>query len=101
MLDHAAEAVELAKDKTRKDLESERLLQLGLVRLVEIVGEAAGRVSEEVQEVHSEIPWPQIISMRNRLIHGYDFVDLEILWKTIQEDLPPLIRLLEAALEHG
>ncbi len=94
MLDHASEAVELTSGQTRNDLEEQRLLQLALVRLVEIVGEAAGRVSKETQELHPEIPWPQIVSMRNRLIHGYDFVDHDILWKTVEEDLPPLIEML-------
>ena len=95
MLDHATEAVELTHDLTRGDLEEQRLLQLALVRLVEIVGEAAGRVSKETQEHHPEIPWAQIVSMRNRLIHGYDFVDYDILWQTIEEDLPPLIEMIE------
>ncbi len=98
MLDHASEAVELVRGKEREDLEGQRLLQLALVRLVEIVGEAAGRISKEAQARYPEIPWPQIISMRNRLIHGYDFVDHDILWQTLQEDLPPLIQMLEAAL---
>ena len=95
MLDHATEAVELTHGLTRGDLENQRLLQLALVRLVEIVGEAAGRVSKETQEQHPEIPWAQIVSMRNRLIHGYDFVDYDILWQTIKEDLPPLIEMIE------
>lgn len=95
MLDHAREAVELTRGKQRRDLERERLLQLGLVRLVEIVGEAAAKVSKETRTQHSEIPWAAIVGMRNRLIHGYDFVDHEILWQTIHEDLPPLIAKLE------
>lgn len=95
MLDHATEAVELTRGQTREDLEEQRLLQLALVRLVEIVGEAAGRVSKETWALHPEIPWPHIVGMRNRLIHGYDFVDHDILWQTIQEDLPSLIAMLE------
>lgn len=98
MLDHATEAVELTLGQTRDDLEEQRLLQLALVRLVEIVGEAAGRVSKDTQRRHPEIPWPQIVSMRNRLIHGYDFVDHDILWQTIQEDLPLLIEVLLSVL---
>ena len=72
MLDHAREAVTLAQRKSRADLDSDRLLNLALVRLLEIVGEAAGRVPEEVRALHPEIPWSQIVSLRNRLIHGYD-----------------------------
>ncbi len=95
MLDHAREAVAFVHGKTRRDLQRDRLLQLGVVRLIEIVGEAAARVSKETQDAHPDIPWAQIVSTRNRLIHGYDFVDYDILWQTVEEDLPVLIRALE------
>jgi uncharacterized protein with HEPN domain len=98
MLDHAEEAIELTRGKVREDLEKERLLQLGLVRLVEIVGEAAVKVTKDTQRRHPEVPWPQIVAMRNRLIHGYDLVDHDILWQTIQEDLPALIEKLRKIL---
>jgi uncharacterized protein with HEPN domain len=95
MLEHAREAVELAVDRTSDDLKNDRLRQLALVRLIEIVGEAAARVSPETRERHPEIPWSLMVGTRNRLIHGYDIVDHEILWATIQKDLPPLIAALE------
>ena len=91
MLDHAREAVSLVKAKKRQDLEADRVLQLALVRLIEIVGEAAARVSKDFQFRHPQIPWPQIVGTRNRLIHGYDIIDLDILWQTTTEDLPALI----------
>jgi uncharacterized protein with HEPN domain len=74
---------------------------LALARLLEIVGEAAGRVSDETRALHSEIPWPQIIGLRNRLIHGYDAVDYDILWQIITDDLPALLAILEKALSSG
>ncbi len=98
MFDHAKEAVQLAEGKTSADLDTDRLLNLALVRLLEIVGEAAGRVPEAVSALHPEIPWPQIVSLRNRLIHGYDSVDFNILWQIITGDLPPLIAALEAII---
>lgn len=98
MLDHAREAVEMAEGKERSDLDKERQLELSLVRLIEIVGEAAARVSEETREKYSAIPWPDIVGMRNRLIHGYDEVDLDILWETLQSDLPAVIAELEKIL---
>ncbi|MFQ5512734.1 MAG: DUF86 domain-containing protein [Candidatus Krumholzibacteriia bacterium] len=98
MLDYSREAVALIVGKTRADLERERLLQLGIVRLVEIIGEAAARVSKPTQDAYPGVPWTQIVSTRNRLIHGYDFVDYDILWHTVQEDLPALIRELEDVL---
>lgn len=98
MLDHAREAVALAQGKTRADLDNDRLLELALVRLLEIVGEAANRVPKEECALYPEIPWPQIVSLRNRLIHGYDAVDKDILWQIIVHDLPPLIAALETIL---
>ena len=75
MLDHAQEAITLTRGKARADLDSDRVLNLALVRLLEVVGEAAGRVSEEERARYPEIPWPQIVGLRNRLIHGCDAVD--------------------------
>ncbi len=98
MLDHAREAVALAQGKSRADLDRDRLLELALVRLLEIVGEAASRIPGEDCARYPEIPWPQIVSLRNRLIHGYDAVDLDILWQIIEYDLPPLIAALEVIL---
>ncbi len=95
MLDYAREAILLAENRGRSDLDADRMLQLSLVRLVEIVGEAATRVSDSTRQRHPQIPWPQIAGMRNRLIHGYDFVDYDILWQTVTEDLPALVAALE------
>ncbi len=91
MLEHSTEAIELVKDKKREDLDKDRTLELALTRLVEIVGEAAAKVSQETRGKHPHIPWPEIIGLRNRLIHGYDAVDLDILWEIIKSDLPPLV----------
>jgi uncharacterized protein with HEPN domain len=98
MLDHAREAYALVQSKRREDLDADRLLNLALVRLLEIVGEAASRVFPEERAHYPGIPWPQIIGMRNRLIHGYDLVDFEILWQTVVDDLPPLMAALESIL---
>lgn len=96
MLIHAEEAVALSGETSLRELIEDRVMQLALQKLVEIVGDAANRVSAETQQQHQEIPWPQIIGLRNRLIHDYDEVDLGILWKIIQTDLPPLIEQLKA-----
>lgn len=98
MLDHACEAVALLRERRRAELGSDRLLQLALTRLIEIVGEAAARVSGETQVRLPQIPWPQVVSMRNRLIHGYASVDLDILWQTVVEDLPALVAELQPLL---
>jgi uncharacterized protein with HEPN domain len=101
MLDHANEAVSLVSGKEKTDLQKNRLLELALTRLIEIIGEAAAKVNPGIQAKYPSIPWPQIIGMRNRLIHGYDTVDLDILWDTIEIDLPPLISELEKILKKS
>lgn len=101
MLDHAREAVELLGDADREALAGNRVMQLALTRLVEILGEAANRVSEEAQRKYADIPWAQLVGMRNRLIHGYDVIDYDLLWDTVTADLPPLIAALERILREA
>ena len=99
MLNHAREAVELLGDTSREAFRDHRVLQLALTRLVEIVGEAANRVSDATRLAHPDIPWPGIIGMRNRLVHGYDVIDYDLLRDTVTSDLPPLIAALEGIVE--
>jgi len=101
MLDHAREAVEMVRHRTRADLDADRMLNLALVRLMEIVGEAAAQIPEEFRARHPDVPWRDAADLRNRLIHGYDAVDFDILWAIIQRDLPPLIQQLETIIERG
>ncbi|MCB0219295.1 MAG: DUF86 domain-containing protein [Chrysiogenetes bacterium] len=98
MRDHAREAIEFTKGKTLPEVQSDRMLSLALTRLLEIVGEAATRIPEEMRAKYPGIPWPQIVGLRNRLIHGYDSIDYEILWEILHVDLPPLISQLEEIL---
>jgi uncharacterized protein with HEPN domain len=79
MLEHSREALAMIQGKTRSDLDTNRTLNLALVRLLEIVGEAASRIPKEERQRYPEIDWPQIVGLRNRLIHGYDFVDFDLL----------------------
>jgi len=98
MLAYAREAVELMRNRRRADLDIDRALGLAILRCVEIVGEAAGRIPVTTRRRYPKIPWSQIISMRDRLIHGYDIVDYDIVWSTVAQDLPPLIAELEGIL---
>ncbi len=95
MLNNALEAVEILSNSSRKELGNNRMMQLALTRLMEIIGEAANRVSTATKQKNKDIPWSQIIGMRNRLIHGYDIIDYDLLWDTVNFDLPPLIRSLQ------
>lgn len=96
MLDAAREAVSFIHGRTRDDLDLDRQLVLALVKSIEIVGEAASRVTESSRQDLPQIPWDQIIGMRNRLVHAYFDINLDILWTTAQEDLSKLIDLLES-----
>jgi uncharacterized protein with HEPN domain len=98
MLDAATKAIAFTSGLTRNDLESSEPLTLALVRLLEILGEAAKNVSEDFRQAHPEIPWRQIGGTRDRLIHGYFDVDLDIIWLIVTSDLPSLIRHLKNAL---
>jgi uncharacterized protein with HEPN domain len=100
MLDHAIEAVSMTEGKTREDLDKDRQLNLALVRLLEIIGEAASRIPKEDRTRHADISWSEIISLRNRLIHGYDTVDFDILWQIVSQDLPRLIDSLRKTLRE-
>jgi uncharacterized protein with HEPN domain len=98
MLDYAREALDMVKDVKRDDLDRDRKLQLSLTRLIEVAGEASSRVSSGTRDKYGTIPWRQIVGMRNRLIHGYDVLDLDVLWNTVTVEIPPLIVELEKAL---
>ena len=95
MLEAATEACEMISEESRTSLDSDRKLTLALVRLIEIVGEAAANVSKEKQSELTEIPWRDLVGMRNRIVHAYFDVDLDIVWQTITEDLPFLISKLD------
>lgn len=101
MAEAAGEAVTYLANRTEKDLASERVLSLALMRCIEIVGEAASKVSPETRTVFSHVPWADIVAMRNRLIHAYFDVDLARVCDTIQTDLPPLIALLQEILTRS
>ena len=99
MLDAAQEAAFFAQNKTRSSLDTDRQLVLSLVKSIEIIGEAATNVTTNCREDFPQIPWRDIISMRNRLTHVYFDINLDILWKTVVEDLPPLIAELGKVVE--
>ena len=95
MRDAARKAVSFCAGKTRNDLDGDEILVLALVRLVEIIGEAARSVSSEARAKSAAVPWREITGTRDRLVHGYADVNLDILWNIVTEDLPPLIAELE------
>jgi len=96
MLDHAKEATGMLARKKRSEFAGDRILVLAVTRLLEIIGEAAGRIPRQTQEGFPRIQWTSIYGMRNRIIHGYDNINMEIVWNVVKNDLPLLIGELEA-----
>jgi uncharacterized protein with HEPN domain len=95
MLDAALEIQHYVRSATRRDLDHDPKLVHSLVHLLEIIGEAANQASDELRENTRDIPWFIIIGMRNRLVHAYFDIDLNVVWSTSTEDIPLLISELE------
>jgi len=98
MLDTAREALSRIQGKTRDDYDENRDLRLALTYLLQIIGEAARRVSPEFRQAHAHIPWKAIVGMRHKVVHDYMNVDEDIVWDTVSEELGPLILELEKIL---
>ncbi len=95
MLETARKAIEKVERKSRKDFDADENLRLALAYLIQIIGEAASRVSLVFQEGHTEIPWSEIIGMRHKIVHDYLGVDYDIVWEVVTADLPVLAGKLE------
>jgi uncharacterized protein with HEPN domain len=96
MIEAAEQALAFVQGRQRADLDSDPMLCLALTRAVEIVGEAAAQVTEGGRGELPAIPWPQIVGMRNRLVHAYFDVNRNILWDTVHRALPVLVAQLKA-----
>ena len=99
MLDAAEQAISFAEGRSREDLDADRQFLFALIRCLEIVGEAAARVSEELREEQPRLPWAKMASTRNRLIHAYFDINLDIVWHTVSEELPVLTKELAYVLD--
>jgi uncharacterized protein with HEPN domain len=89
--DAARKALSFVQGRSRADLDTDPMLSLALVRLLEIIGEAARGVSGPFREAHAEVAWRKMAGMRDRLIHGYFDINLDIVWETVTQDLPVLV----------
>jgi uncharacterized protein with HEPN domain len=98
MLDHAGVAIDATRGRQRAALDNDPIFRAAVERFIEIIGEAASRISPQRQAKFPEIPWADIVAMRNRLVHGYAQVDYDVVWSTIQDDLPKLVALLKREL---
>lgn len=91
--------IDFVKDRNRDDLDNDQMLSLALVRLIEIIGEAANNISLSCQNNYPQIPWREMIGMRNRIVHAYFEVDLDVVWQVIIDDLPKLLRWVNQAIQ--
>ena len=94
MLEAADTAIQFMQGRDRLELDQDRMLLFAVVRVVEVLGEAASRVSPDARELHRDLPRRAATSMRNRLIHGYFDIDRDILWATVTVELPALVETL-------
>ncbi len=97
----AAEQIEKYAKRGRQVFESDELIQIWIVYRLQIIGEAANGISDQLKALSSEIPWSQIIGMRNILVHAYFNVDLEATWSAVERDLPDLVPKIKALLAHA
>jgi uncharacterized protein with HEPN domain len=98
MRDAAVDALSFTSGKTKEILENDKILSFAVVKVLEIIGEAASKISPECQAKYCDIPWGSMIGMRNRLVHAYYGINFDIVWKTITEDLEPLLNNLSNAI---
>lgn len=98
MMDAVDSVQKFLHGRTRADLDSDEMLLFAIIRAIEILGEAAGRLSEDMRAQTPDIPWSAIVAMRNRLIHGYFDIDTEVVWRTVTTELPALKPALRALL---
>ncbi|MBI4965245.1 MAG: DUF86 domain-containing protein [Desulfomonile tiedjei] len=98
ILDSAKLALSYASGISREQFLTDTQCQDAIIRRIEIIGEAARRISDEAKAGYPHLPWHEMTTMRNVMIHQYDDIDLSVVWDTVQEDLPMLIAALERLL---
>ncbi len=100
MIDSAESLAQFIAGRKRADLDTDRMLLFAIVRAIELVGEAASKVTNETRDTVPDVPWTAIVGMRNRLIHGYFDIDSDVVWKTVTDEIPALLRSLKALVER-
>ena len=99
MLDTARSIAEKIDSAGRPSYDADENLRLALAHLLQVIGEAASRVSRETRDAHSNVEWVAIIGMRQKIVHDYMNVDDDIVWETANRDIPPLIEQLAAIVD--
>ncbi|MDO9541746.1 MAG: DUF86 domain-containing protein [Kiritimatiellia bacterium] len=99
ILDEAGEAIRFIEGISFEDFTKDSKTVHAVFRAIELIGEAAAKISGECKELYPDIPWTDIVGMRNHLIHVYFDVDYETVWKTVKTDIPKLIQIIEPLLK--
>jgi len=100
MLDNAQRAIRFTKGMKYDSFMKDEKTVYAVIRAVEVVGEAAGNIPEDVRAKYGNIPWREIRGMRSKLVHQYFGVNMEVVWRTVHEDLPPLVSILKKAIKQ-
>ena len=100
MIRFCEQLLQLRSELSEDDLENDWVMMLAIIRLFETLGEAASKVSKEIKAKHSKIPWNDVKAMRNRLIHGYDDIEYELVWLALEEDVPDLLMQLRVLVSE-
>lgn len=101
MIEEAENVASFIAGRSREDLDQDRMLFHALVRAIEVMGEAASKVSSETRAASPDVPWKTIVAMRNRLIHGYATIDPAVVWATATSDIPSVLPALRALTSTG
>lgn len=99
IIDHGRQAMRLSQGRVRVDLDDDELFSLAMVRLVEIIGEAANQLSEARRSQFPNVPWRQIIATRNVIVHAYSTIDYDIIWNILTIQIPDLLRELQSNMK--
>jgi len=98
MLDMAQKALDISAGKDRAAYDKDETLRLALTHIIQIIGEAAQRVSPEFRHTYTQVPWQEIIGMRHRIVHDYLNIDEDVIWEVLNQDLPPFVKILQTIL---
>jgi uncharacterized protein with HEPN domain len=93
------EILEFTKNATFEDFKNNRMMKYSVIRCLEVIGEASSKIPPSVQNKYNQVPWKDIVAMRNKVIHEYFGVDTDILWQTVKEDIPALKPLIQQIID--
>ena len=94
----AQEALGFVKGMGYREFQENRLVQCAVLRCLEVLGESLGKVGEDTRRSNPEIPWRQVVDLRNRLIHGYYDINLKLVWRSLSDEIPPLLERIDRLL---